>query len=104
LAQVLELHDAEEEKLKTYGVLMDPELRTEINEVSEWQGGELVGDIFTGTESPLSTLHIPNTLLIAYSRYTVHQSGELGNSSSNAIPFPPWSLMHQSSVHRLPII
>lgn len=32
--QVLELHGVEEEKLKTYNVLMDPELRAGIKEFS----------------------------------------------------------------------
>ncbi|KNZ73777.1 Monothiol glutaredoxin-4, partial [Termitomyces sp. J132] len=64
VVQVLELHGVPEEKLKTYNVLSDPELRSGIKEFSAWPtipqiyvNGEFVG----GCDILLS----------------MHQSGEL---------------------------
>ncbi|KAG6855903.1 hypothetical protein H0H87_009506 [Tephrocybe sp. NHM501043] len=87
--QVLDLHGVPSEKMQTYNVLADAELRSGIKEFSEWPtipqiyvNGEFLGgcDILLGSESWFLSIHAKSSrdsvesLLISY---PVHQSGEL---------------------------
>ena len=100
--QVLDLHGVPPEKMKTYDVLEDPELRSGIKEFSEWPtipqlyvGGEFVGgcDIVLG--STCTTLSLL-CFLVQY-LYTVHQSGELASLLEKNDIIPPAVTSESSS-------
>ncbi|KAF4610957.1 hypothetical protein D9613_006698 [Agrocybe pediades] len=89
--QVLELHEVPPEKLQTYNVLADPELRSAIKEFSEWPtipqiyvNGEFVGgcDILLGMHQSgeLETLLENNGVIPKYEESSSETTTEKASS------------------------
>lgn len=89
--QVLGLHQVPADKVVTYNVLADPELRSGIKEFSDWPtipqlyvNGEFVG----GADILLASAYIGSVARTKVKRVIVHQSGELETllENGNIIP------------------